>query len=81
VIQRLLLDRIDAKPAGPPVGREYDLTAFAGAHEAEAPLALLQFAKARTQIALDTAVVEAMPVFGRDDCLIRRIHASFTCLS
>ena len=74
VIQRLLLDRIDAKSAGSPVGRQDDLTAFAGAHETEAPLALLQFAKARTQIALDTPVVEAMPVFGRDDCLIACVH-------
>ena len=36
VVQRLLLDRVDAEAARPPVRREDDLAALARAHEAEA---------------------------------------------
>ncbi|HTX54582.1 MAG TPA: hypothetical protein VMD08_14325, partial [Candidatus Baltobacteraceae bacterium] len=36
------------------------------ADEAQSALALVKFAGARTYVALDPPVVEAMPVFGRD---------------
>ena len=37
-------------------------------------LAFLQFAKARTHIALDAPIVQAMPVFCRHHCLISCRH-------
>src|SRR5262249_42348568 len=64
VIERLLLDRVDAEAARAPVAREHDLAVLAGADEAEAALALPQLAGARADVALDPAVVEAVPVAG-----------------
>src|ERR1700730_4170442 len=63
MIERLLLDGIDAEAAGPPVGGEHDPAVLASAHEAETALALLQLAEARAEIALDAAVFERVPVF------------------
>ena len=37
VVQRLLLDRVDAEPARAAVGREHDLVVLAGADEAQRP--------------------------------------------
>src|ERR1700688_3073356 len=69
MVQRLLLDRIDAVAARPAVGLEHDLAALAGAHETEAALSLEQLAGPRAEIALDTPllkpVVEAVPVLRR----------------
>jgi hypothetical protein len=48
MVQRLLLDRIDAKAARPTVGCEYDLLVLARAHEAHAALILAQLAVAGT---------------------------------
>src|SRR5437016_7507707 len=61
MIERLLFDRIDAEARRASVGREHHRVAFALAHEARAALALVQAAVARTQVALDAAVVEPMP--------------------
>ena len=56
MVQGLLLDRIDAKPAGAPVGREHDAIVRAHAHETQAALTFAQFALARTDVALYAAV-------------------------
>src|SRR5262249_7805126 len=64
VIERLLLDRVDAEARALAVGREDELVAFARAHEAERALAVVQPAVARAEIALDAPVVEGVPPAG-----------------
>ena len=59
VVERFLLDRIDAEAGRAPVGGEHHLPALAHAHEAQAALALVQAAVARAQVALHPAVVAA----------------------
>jgi hypothetical protein len=61
VIERLLLDRVDTESRGAAIGREYHRIAFALAHEAQTTLAVVQPAVARTQVALDAAVVKHVP--------------------
>ena len=70
VVQRLLLDRVDAVAAGPSVAGEHDLVVLAGADEAHAPLALPELAGPWTLIALDPPVLEDVPVSGRDGELV-----------
>src|SRR5262249_40192344 len=74
VIERLLLDRIDAKAGGAAVGGEEDLVVLARAHEAKAALAFMQLAIARAQVALDAAVLQSMPVAARHALDGRLIH-------
>ena len=61
MVERLLLDRVDAEAGRAAVGREHDRVAFALAHEARAALALVQPAVARAQVALDAAVGKPVP--------------------
>ena len=61
MVERLLLDRIDAEAGRAAVGRQHDRVALALADEARAALALVQAAVARAEVALDAAVVEAVP--------------------
>ena len=67
VVQRLLLDRVDAEPTRPPVRREHDLVVLAGSNEAHPALALVELAGPGAHIALDATVVERMPVLGGND--------------
>ena len=53
--------------SGAAIGGENDLVALPGTHEAEALLAVAQFAVARAEVALQAAVVQLMPVSGRDN--------------
>jgi len=64
VIEGLLLDRVDAVPARATVGGENHLVAFAGAHEAEATLALREPTASGTDVANHPAVFGRMPVAG-----------------
>ena len=64
VIERLLLDGIDAKTRRPSVGGQDDLIAFAGAHETQPALAFAQLAKARADITLNATVLEFVPIAG-----------------
>src|SRR5262249_32082542 len=61
VVERFLLDRVDAKARGAAVGGEHHAVALAHAHEARSALPLVQAAVARAQVALQPAVVEQMP--------------------
>ena len=61
MVERLLLDRVDAEARRAAVGRQHHRVAFALAHEARAALALVQAAVARAQVALDATVVESVP--------------------
>ncbi len=45
---------------------EYARVVQPGAHEAEPALPLPQLAEARAEVALDAAVIEHVPVLGRD---------------
>src|SRR5262249_46867195 len=74
VVERLLLDRIDAKAGGAAVRGEQDLVVLARAHEAQAALAFVQLAVARAQVALETAVLQSMPVAARHALDDRLIH-------
>ena len=65
VVERLLLDRVDAEARRAAVGGEHDLVVVPGAHEAEAPLTFVQLAEARADVALDAPVLERMPVAAR----------------
>jgi len=62
VVERLLLDRVDAEPRGAAVGGQHHVVAFAHPDETGAPLAVAELAVARAQVALDPAVVEGVPV-------------------
>src|SRR5689334_23301247 len=61
MVERLLLDRIDAESRRSPVGREDHRVVLALAHEARATLALVQLAFARAEVALDAPVGEPLP--------------------
>src|SRR5262249_18705447 len=65
MVERLLLDRVDAEAARAPVGREHDLVALARPDEAEAALPVAQLALTRTDVALEAAVRERVPVASR----------------
>src|SRR5215470_5709811 len=62
MIERLLLDRVNAVAAGAPVGRQDDGVTLAHAHEAEPALPLVQAAGPRAHIALDPPVLGEVPV-------------------
>jgi hypothetical protein len=64
MIQRLLLNRVHAETAGSPVRGQDDLILQAFAHETKALLPFLKFAKPRTEVALDPAVIQLVPVLG-----------------
>jgi hypothetical protein len=62
MIERFFLNRIDAKSGRTSVGGEHDLLVLPGAHKAQAALAFMQFAIARTDIALDAPIRQSMPI-------------------
>jgi hypothetical protein len=66
VVERLLLDRVDAEARTAAVGGQQQFAALHGAHEAGGALALVQLAVARAEVALDAAVVELVPPAGGD---------------
>jgi hypothetical protein len=66
MVERFLLDRVDAKAAGAAIGGQYNLLPVAGAHEAQAALAIVKPAEAWAEITLKTAVVRPMPITARN---------------
>ena len=62
MIQRFFFNRVNAEAAGATVSGQDDFIALARPHKAEALLAIAQFAEARTDIALDPAVFQRMPI-------------------
>lgn len=69
MIERFLLDGVNAKAAGATVRRQDDLVIFPGPDKAHAALPFIQFAVTGTEITLDTAVSQGMPKTG---CYDRR---------
>jgi hypothetical protein len=62
MIERLLFDRVDAKARRAPIGSEHHLIALPRAHEAQASLTFVQPATARTDVALDAAILQDVPI-------------------
>src|SRR5262249_40986732 len=62
MIERLLLDRVEAETGRATVRGEHHLPTDVLPHEAERPLAIAELAVARAQIALDPPVRQRMPV-------------------
>ena len=62
MVERFFFDGIDAKAGGAAIGRQNDLVVLTHTDKAESPLAVMQAAIARTDVALDAAIVEFMPV-------------------
>src|SRR5688500_205773 len=73
MVQRLLLDRVDAESAGASIGIEPDFAVLDTAHETQAALTVVHLARARTHVALHATVVELVPV------LRRVIHTRQAC--
>src|SRR5689334_13265893 len=65
MVERLLLDRVDAEAGGSAVAGQHDLVVHPAPHETEAPLALVEAAVAGADVALDAAVGQRMPMPGR----------------
>src|SRR5262249_24312250 len=62
MVERLFLDRVDAKAGRAAIGREHHLIAAADAHEAEPALALVQLAVTRADVALDASALRPMQI-------------------
>jgi len=57
VVERLLFDRVDGKARTLAIGGEHHRITESLAHKAESALPLVQLAVARTEIALNTAII------------------------
>jgi len=66
MVQRLLLDRVDAEAARTTVRGQDHAVALAAAYEAQAALAVLQLAVARANVALQPPARKRMPVAAGD---------------
>jgi hypothetical protein len=65
MVKGFFFNRVDAKPAGAAISRQDDLVFFAGTDKTHAPLLLLKLTEPWAEIALYTAILQPMPVFGR----------------
>jgi hypothetical protein len=64
VVERLLLDRVDAETGAAAIGGEDHLAAPVGADKAGGALAVVQLAVARAEVALDAAIFQRVPPAG-----------------
>jgi hypothetical protein len=78
VVERLLLNRVDAEAGRATVGREYDLIVLPGAHEAQAALAFVQLAQPRADLTLDAPVLKQPPIASRRALYDLLIHSAIT---
>ena len=62
VIERFFFDRVDANATGAAIGGQHHPIALARTHEAERTLAFMQPAEAGTEIALNSAIGEFVPI-------------------
>ncbi|MCH9023123.1 MAG: hypothetical protein IID32_10225 [Planctomycetes bacterium] len=62
MVERFFFDGIDAKAGRAAIGCQDDLVVLTHTDKAESPLAVMQATIARTDVALDAAIVEFMPV-------------------
>src|SRR6266568_3171159 len=61
MIQRFFLDRIDTKPAAPPIGGEHHPIPHPLPDETKSALTFVQFAKSRAKPALDSPIRQSRP--------------------
>jgi len=62
VVEGLLLHRIDTVTTRPAIGCQHHAIVEAPAHKTESPLALVKTTKPGTQIALNPAIVQLVPI-------------------
>lgn len=62
MVQRFFLDGVDTEAAGASVADQFDLVIEPLANVAKSALSLAQVTVPRAQVALQTAVVEAVPI-------------------
>ena len=67
MVQRLLFDRIDAKPGCPSVAGQRDAASPRLSYKTEPPLAVPQLAIPWTQVALNPPILQPMPPVSLDD--------------
>ena len=72
MVQRFFLDRVYTKAGRPPVADQFDLAIEALANITNSPLTLAQATVPRTEVTLNAAIIEEMPVSGCDD---RSVHS------
>src|SRR5262249_60670977 len=72
MIERLLLDRIDAEAARAAITEELDLPCLRPPHEAQAALPIAQLAGPRAHVALHTPILQRVPVARFDDGAVCR---------
>jgi hypothetical protein len=82
MVERLLLDGIDAEAGRAAIGGEHHAVAHARAHEAGTALAFVQAAIPRAEVTLDAAIVERMPppprVVISGEIVVARAHVNFS---
>ena len=64
MIERLLFNRIDTKTTRSTISVQDNLVILAGADKTQPLLAISEFAKTRTNLALHPAIIELAPVLG-----------------
>ncbi len=74
VVERLLLDGIDAEAAGAPPGGEDDRIALTRPHEARAALPFAQAAVPGTDVALQAPIGQGVEVPRRNDIVDSALH-------
>ncbi len=62
MIEWLFLDGIDAKAAGAAIGRQDDFVVRAGADKTESALTFSEFAEAGTDVALQSTIIDLVPI-------------------
>ena len=67
MVQRLLLDRIDAEARGSAIGGQHDPVVLPCPHETQPARTFLQLAISRAQLALDPPVIQQAPEFCLDN--------------
>src|SRR5580693_7003261 len=79
MVERLLLDRIDAESGRPAVSSQLHARAVLAraAHEAQAPLSRAHLAEARADATLDPPIIELRPI---PDIDAISVHHSFAAL-
>jgi hypothetical protein len=74
MIERLLLDRVDAISARASIGCEDHLIVLARTDKTETALPLMELAVTRAHVALHAAVFQPMPILRGNDGGIRETH-------
>ena len=77
MVQRLLLDRVDAKTSRPSVGSQHNASILRLPDETKATLPFMQLAFAGTEVALDATVIEVVPPLPENDS--RLDHLAMAC--